>query len=438
MSNIKYIIPLGPALISNPSSNTDGYGLQIVQRANYPALYIDSATASGAKVEFSEDGYVVAPRGNLVLQGDNILHDGPISFNPDNIHDIGQSDANRPRNVYIGSQVVVGNTITINTNTIAGSGSLLFQAPGDNTIGGPEGYSFMFDVTGQRTLLTPLDQSVFTIRNLNRNILRVDGYGSIHLGDTSDGYGLDASRLVFNPNRYGSASAPSDGDDAGFFVERGSTVRPAKLFWDEEDDIWKADVGDGVERDIVPIPLTLTDSYQTVCQDGGESEITIINAFGRGIVHRVIVDTSCPLYDFAIYDEDSFSDPLFEQTGLSGVFTYKLPIFYEEQDGYSEFHYKITNNDTVAHTFDSYIRIESFFTGRDQGFILENFDDDDIFCGPISAFLLDEDFDSYGGGIFDPEAYTLGLLDESFDAYGVFDGYAGAILASNDMNSLGF
>lgn len=59
----------------------------------------------------------------------------------DNTYDIGATGATRPRRVYVGTEVVVGNTVTIGTASIAGSGALALDAAGGQNlwIGGVNG-----------------------------------------------------------------------------------------------------------------------------------------------------------------------------------------------------------------------------------------------------------------------------------------------------------
>jgi hypothetical protein len=435
MSVNKYTIPLGPTTISSPSSNTDGYTLRLNNDGPNPTLYIDARSDDGYTVEFSQDGYVAAPSGALIFSSrDGLLFNTDLLFDPDNTKDIGQSGAYRPRNVYVGTDVIIGNTITISTDTITSSTALKTKAPGNNTVGGPEGYSFLFEVTGEKTLLHPHDQSLLTVRNFNVNVLRVDGYGSVHLGDITDSYGLDASRIVFNSNRYNSTSVPDDNDDAGLFIERGLTASPAKLFWSESNDRWESDSGDNLDRHISSFDTSVSETDLLVCQDGYSLRVNQQDTWQRALIHRIQILTDCTDYDFSIWQNAAFDSKIFESLDLNGDLDTRTSLYYKDIDGYNELHYKIVNNEDQARSFDVSVEAEVFYDGISRGDFVETFDNGD-FCSPLGPILFSET--SFSDSLFDITAGST-LLTESFDAYGIFDAYAGPILSSDDMDSLGF
>lgn len=65
------------------------------------------------------------PVGGVLTERWRINNAGHLLTGPaDNTYDIGATGATRPRRVYVGTEVVVGNTITVSTDSIIGSGSL--------------------------------------------------------------------------------------------------------------------------------------------------------------------------------------------------------------------------------------------------------------------------------------------------------------------------
>jgi hypothetical protein len=391
-------------------STLDGYGLLISNSSDRPSIYINQIA-------------------------------GPsVTFANDNLNDVGRPGANRPRSVYVGTQVVVGNTIVVNSSEISGTtgltataqtGNILLRSPGSNVTGSPV---INILATGTRIVVNPYDKALVQLDNFDRTVLRVDGYGSLHLGDSSDAYGLDASRIVFNANKYHSTTLPSSNDDAGLFVERGYLTSPAKLLWDEGNRRWELDNGDTLRRNILSFPKVVINEDLTVCQSSGDPlKVNQPYAWQRALINRIAINTTCTDYDFEIYESGLFSDPVFALTHADGYVNSRTTLYYEDLDGYDFLHYKITNNTDVAAFFDIFCRAEVFFEGYTTTNLIETFDNGD-FCAPVFGAAFSENFE---GTEFDAPTGTL-IFSESFDSYGIFDAYAGPILDSEDMNSLGF
>lgn len=88
--------------------------------AQAETTYAGTGTAT-ASIRF---GTADAGGPNVVTERWRIMNTGHLLAATDNTYDIGATGATRPRRVYVGTEVVVGNTVTIGTNSIVANGNL--------------------------------------------------------------------------------------------------------------------------------------------------------------------------------------------------------------------------------------------------------------------------------------------------------------------------
>jgi len=105
---------------------------QILQRSSTHAVWPDQfgiqTTNGGIRIATISTDSIILGTSNLSRW--TVEAAGHITSVLDNTYDVGASGATRPRRVYVGTEVVIGDTITIDTDSIQASGDLAIDADG--------------------------------------------------------------------------------------------------------------------------------------------------------------------------------------------------------------------------------------------------------------------------------------------------------------------
>jgi hypothetical protein len=212
---------------------------------------IDNTTGINSLQAVLGVGNITGGNPIIMSNGDNLIGatDGGWS--------IGQPGARRPANIYVGTQIVVGNTITIDTNSIVGSGALALSSTGatsDLTLTG-RGTAIALNEATELTLDTTNQTIVGSINELDAAIaaISIDLPAVLVAGNTTGPTSIvitSGQQIGGGRANFGSAtSAAADGD-----LSAGDGTN--EMSWDASAKLLR--VGDALYGAATPLSVTAT------------------------------------------------------------------------------------------------------------------------------------------------------------------------------------
>jgi len=148
-----------------------------------------------------------------------------ITTGSDNAVDIGATGATRPRRVYVGTEVVVGNTVTLGTATISGSVDLDVTATGVVTVKGNPLPHLLNTAVGV-DLTTGAKTVIYTVPTGKKLVVTgvlvrvTTGIGTVSDADLGVGTNVNADNIIPSTTLTGMATT----DDAELLIPTGSYV----------------------------------------------------------------------------------------------------------------------------------------------------------------------------------------------------------------------